>query len=332
MINTSNPGNLQISQSRNSIEFNVLENKVINARVTGNYTVSGKVLHSWIAQTPASDGLTMEDNSTLGSGSASSAGVQSPLVTPTNATIATNTPVLVRQRNVHNTYGVIWEVVGGVAGSTATNSTSNEMCLASITSTSVDSRGFWQATAYTKDGTETWYVSGTAWWDAGAASSGSLGTSGRPQVPVYIIGTRPQPSPSYTDNPRIVSSPNWYMLPILWPAILNYGWNQAGGPGPFKAQFELVQVTNPASVQSPTTGAGTYHGATGDPGFILNIPYEGNLVWAANAATSGMWPTNVSPGGRGIMGCFHGIGWIPVSGKPIWQGNLYAPITGATSV
>ena len=128
-INTSNSSTLQISQSRNSIEFNVLENKLIDAKITGNVTINGKIYHSWIGRTPTTAGATLEDNATLGTGTITASGstylLSCPAVTLSNSKIATGTDVMLRFRCSDATYGSIWEIV---AGGSSTSGVSSVQC------------------------------------------------------------------------------------------------------------------------------------------------------------------------------------------------------------
>lgn len=105
-INTSNSSNLQISGSSNEVNFNVLTNDFINAKITGNATVSGKVYHAWTAQIPGVGGV-LEDAAYAGQGTTT----QNPAVTLTYSKLATGTQVFLRKRCSDSTYGTIWEVI-----------------------------------------------------------------------------------------------------------------------------------------------------------------------------------------------------------------------------
>lgn len=112
MINTSNPSSLQISGSNNQIDFNVLTNDFINAKITGNATVAGKVYHSWVAQVAGQNGV-LEDASYAGSGTTTS----NPAVTATYSKLATGAQVFIRKRCADATYGTIWETIANTSTS-----------------------------------------------------------------------------------------------------------------------------------------------------------------------------------------------------------------------
>ena len=105
-INTSNPSSLQISGSGNEVNFNVLTNDFINAKITGNATVGGKVYHSWIAQVAGQNGV-LEDAAYAGQGATNS----NPAVTATYSKLATGSLVFIRKRCADPTYGTIWETI-----------------------------------------------------------------------------------------------------------------------------------------------------------------------------------------------------------------------------
>lgn len=302
-INTSNSSTLQISGSSNEVNFNVLTNDFINAKITGSQSVSGTYYHSWVALLPDSNGNLVASTVT---GSLT----QRPAVALNNVQFPTNAEVLIRKRCTHSTYGELYEIVSVPGSSPTSNSTSTEWCMVQLTSTSVDSRGLWQGTATTKDGTETWYIrAATAFWAI---------NNYRP-LATTLMAIRPQPNTSYSDNPRIVDVNQWYMLPIFWPAIFNIG-NDAL---PFKAYFQLVGLDRPWIISWPSSG---FAGPVNDPGFALNVAYEGNQIPAGSNTYT--FPWQLHPGGRGVLGCFHNIGWMPVSAHGIWQGNLLTQPSG----